>query len=232
MFRQLVDIGFKEIEVGFPSASQTDFDFVRQLIEEDLIPDDVTIQVLTQARERADPPHVRVAARRAARDRAPVQRRPRRCCGASCSAWTARGISRHRDARRAAVRATARDAQPETDWALRVFARDASRMTELDFALEICDARDATSGSRRPRSRSSSTCRRRSRSRRRTSSPTRSSGCHRHLERRDRVVLSRAPAQRSRHRRRRGRARRDGRRATASKAACSATASAPATSTS
>ena len=44
-------MGYKEIEVGFPSASQTDFDFVRQLIEDDLIPDDVTIQVLTQARE-------------------------------------------------------------------------------------------------------------------------------------------------------------------------------------
>ncbi len=51
MFEMLVRIGFKEIEVGFPSASQTDFDFVRRLIEEDLIPDDVTIQVLTQARQ-------------------------------------------------------------------------------------------------------------------------------------------------------------------------------------
>lgn len=51
MFQLLVDMGYKEIEVGFPSASQTDFDFVRQLIEENLIPDDVTIQVLTQARE-------------------------------------------------------------------------------------------------------------------------------------------------------------------------------------
>ncbi|MCT2085332.1 2-isopropylmalate synthase [Microbacterium enclense] len=51
MFDLLVKMGYKEIEVGFPSASQTDFDFVRQLIEEDLIPDDVTIQVLTQARE-------------------------------------------------------------------------------------------------------------------------------------------------------------------------------------
>ncbi len=51
MFDLLVRMGFKEIEVGFPSASQTDFDFVRTLIEEDLIPDDVTIQVLTQARE-------------------------------------------------------------------------------------------------------------------------------------------------------------------------------------
>jgi 2-isopropylmalate synthase len=51
MFELLVAMGYKEIEVGFPSASQTDFDFVRQIIEQDLIPDDVTIQVLTQARE-------------------------------------------------------------------------------------------------------------------------------------------------------------------------------------
>ena len=50
MFDLLVKCGFKEIEVGFPAASQPDFDFVRQLIEEDLIPDDVMIQVLTQAR--------------------------------------------------------------------------------------------------------------------------------------------------------------------------------------
>ncbi|GGO60306.1 2-isopropylmalate synthase [Microbacterium nanhaiense] len=51
MFDLLVKMGYKEIEVGFPSASQTDFDFVRHLIEDDAIPDDVTIQVLTQARE-------------------------------------------------------------------------------------------------------------------------------------------------------------------------------------
>ena len=51
MFQMLVKIGFKEIEVGFPSASQTDFDFVRMLIEDGHIPDDVTIQVLTQARQ-------------------------------------------------------------------------------------------------------------------------------------------------------------------------------------
>lgn len=51
MFDLLVEMGYKEIEVGFPSASQTDFDFVRSLIETDAIPDDVTIQVLTQARE-------------------------------------------------------------------------------------------------------------------------------------------------------------------------------------
>jgi 2-isopropylmalate synthase len=51
MFDLLVRMGFKEIEVGFPSASQADFDFVRSLIEQNLIPDDVTIQVLTQSRE-------------------------------------------------------------------------------------------------------------------------------------------------------------------------------------
>jgi 2-isopropylmalate synthase len=51
LFAELVAMGFKEIEVGFPSASQPDFDFVRLLIEEDLIPDDVTIQVLTQCRD-------------------------------------------------------------------------------------------------------------------------------------------------------------------------------------
>jgi 2-isopropylmalate synthase len=51
MFKLLVNMGFKEIEVAFPSASETDFNFVRRLIEDDLIPDDVTIEVLSQARE-------------------------------------------------------------------------------------------------------------------------------------------------------------------------------------
>ncbi len=51
MFELLVNMGYKEIEVGFPSASQTDFDFVRQLIDDEVIPEDVTISVLTQARE-------------------------------------------------------------------------------------------------------------------------------------------------------------------------------------
>ena len=52
MFELLVRMGYKEIEVGFPAASQTDFDFVRELVESDLIPDDVVIQVLTQARDQ------------------------------------------------------------------------------------------------------------------------------------------------------------------------------------
>ena len=51
MFKALVAMGFKEIEIGFPSASETDFQFCRYLIENELIPQDVTVQVLTQARE-------------------------------------------------------------------------------------------------------------------------------------------------------------------------------------
>ncbi|HEU5034248.1 MAG TPA: 2-isopropylmalate synthase [Mycobacteriales bacterium] len=51
MFELLVRLGYREIEVGFPAASQTDFDFIRRLVEDDMVPDDVTIQVLTQARE-------------------------------------------------------------------------------------------------------------------------------------------------------------------------------------
>ena len=51
MFKMLVDLGFKEIEIGFPAASQIEFDFLRQLVERDMIPDDVVVQVLTQCRE-------------------------------------------------------------------------------------------------------------------------------------------------------------------------------------
>ena len=82
---KLVSMGFKEIEVGFPSASQLDFDFVRQLIEEDLVPDDVWIQVIAQCRapliERTY---------ESLRGRGPVpsstSTTPPRCCSAaSCS---------------------------------------------------------------------------------------------------------------------------------------------------
>ena len=52
MFQLLVDLGFKEIEVGFPSSSQIEYDFLRLLIEENLIPDDVTVQVLTQEKKQ------------------------------------------------------------------------------------------------------------------------------------------------------------------------------------
>ena len=74
MFDLLVRMGYKEIEVGFPSASQTDFDFVRELIEDDRIPDDVRISVLTQAREDLIERSVQSLRRRAPGHRAPVQR--------------------------------------------------------------------------------------------------------------------------------------------------------------
>jgi len=88
MFELLVRMGYKEIEVGFPSASQTDFDFVRQLIEGDRIPEDVQISVLTQAREdlieRADHPPLQ-------RDSGAVPPGRLRC--------DAGGVHRHRDPR-------------------------------------------------------------------------------------------------------------------------------------
>ncbi len=73
MFKLLCQMGFKEIEVGFPAASETDFDFVRELIEQKMIPDDVTIQVLTQSRPRADRAHLRGLPRRQARHRPSLQ---------------------------------------------------------------------------------------------------------------------------------------------------------------
>ena len=74
MFDLLVAMGYKEIEVGFPSASETDFAFVRQLIERDKVPEDVTISVLTQAREDLIERTTRVAGRRAPRQHPPLQR--------------------------------------------------------------------------------------------------------------------------------------------------------------
>jgi len=53
LFQELVAIGFKHIEVGFPSASDTEFNFLRKLVDDNLIPEDVTIQVLVQAREQS-----------------------------------------------------------------------------------------------------------------------------------------------------------------------------------
>ena len=73
MFRLLVRMGYKEIEIGFPAASQTDFDFARKLIDEKLIPDDVTVQVLTQAREPIIRRTFDALAGCQARDRPPVQ---------------------------------------------------------------------------------------------------------------------------------------------------------------
>jgi 2-isopropylmalate synthase len=137
MFDELLRIGFKEIEVGFPAASQPDFDFVRALIEEDLVPEDVTLQVLTQARN--DQIERSVASLRGAR-RAVVH------LYNSTSTLQRRvvfGLDRA-GIRDIAVRGARRIAElrnsiPETEIALE-YSPESFTGTELDFALEISEA--------------------------------------------------------------------------------------------
>jgi len=137
MFDLLVRTGFKEIEVGFPAASQTDFDFVRELIEENLVPDDVTVQVLTQARaEQIDRTFEALrGARRAIvhlyNSTSTVQRRV-------VFALDERGIVDIAVRAAKQVRALA-DAQPETEWTFE-YSPESFTGTELEFAKEICDA--------------------------------------------------------------------------------------------
>jgi len=136
MFRQLVDIGFKEIEVAFPSASQTDFDFVRRLIDEDVIPDDVTIQVLTQSREeliRRTFDSLRGVKRAIVHLYNPTAPLFRRVVYGKDRA----GIV---DIATEGARLFARCAaeQPGTDWRFE-YSPETFTMTELDFALEICE---------------------------------------------------------------------------------------------
>src|SRR6202790_2078209 len=140
MFDMLVKTGFKEIEVGFPAASQTDFDFVREIIERNLVPDDLTIQVLTQARPELIPPtyeslkggrraivHVYNSTSAAQRrvvfrlDRAGIVDIPVRGTTA---------VSEH------ALR------DRGTEWVFQ-YSPESFTGTELDFAVEICDAVNA-----------------------------------------------------------------------------------------
>ncbi|MCA9576313.1 MAG: 2-isopropylmalate synthase [Polyangiales bacterium] len=137
MFQALVAMGFKEIEVGFPAASQPDFDFVRALIEEDAIPADVTIQVLTQARpELIDRTfEALVGARRAIvhlyNSTSTLQRRV--VFGLDCAGIrdiAVRGTER--------VRARA-EAMTGTEIVLE-YSPESFTGTELDYALEVCTA--------------------------------------------------------------------------------------------
>ncbi|KAB2970621.1 MAG: 2-isopropylmalate synthase [Zoogloea sp.] len=137
MFRKLVAIGFKEIEVAFPSASQTDFDFVRHLIEQGEIPDDVTIEVLSQAREhliRRTMASLR-GARRAIvhiyNATSPVFRET--VFGMSKDEVKALAVSSVRLVKELAA------SQPETEWVLQ-YSPETFTATELDFAREVCDA--------------------------------------------------------------------------------------------
>jgi 2-isopropylmalate synthase len=137
MFETLVAMGFKEIEVGFPAASQTDFDFVRALVESGRIPDDVTIQVLTQAREeliRRTMDSVRGA--RAAivhlyNSTSTLQRRV-------VFAKDRAGIVEIAVAGTRLIRELAAE-MPETDVRLE-YSPESFTGTELDFAVEICEA--------------------------------------------------------------------------------------------
>jgi len=136
-FKALVQMGFKEIEVGFPSASETDFNVVRRLIEENLIPDDVTIEVLTQAREDLIEQTVKslAGARRAivhmynptAPDfREIVYRTDKagiRKIAEQGTRWVKQYTMQH----------------PETEWVYQ-YSPEAFSSTELDFAKEVCDA--------------------------------------------------------------------------------------------
>ncbi|MGH8175370.1 MAG: 2-isopropylmalate synthase [Steroidobacter sp.] len=137
MFELLARTGFKEIEIGFPAASQTDFDFVRELIDCNLIPDDVTVQVLTQARpELIERTFESLrGARRAIvhlyNSTSTVQRRVvfglDRDGVADIAVHAARCVRDH-----AAL-------QPQTDWSFE-YSPESFTGTELDFAVEICDA--------------------------------------------------------------------------------------------
>ncbi|MHB0990932.1 MAG: 2-isopropylmalate synthase [Burkholderiales bacterium] len=137
MFKTLCKIGFKEIEVAFPSASQTDFDFVRQLIENNLIPDDVSIEVLTQAREhliRRTMESLK-GARRAIVHVYNATSRPFRemVFGLTRMQVTEMATNSVRLIRELAAE------QPETEWVLE-YSPETFSATELDFSLEICNA--------------------------------------------------------------------------------------------
>ncbi len=137
MFRQLVKMGFKEIEVGFPSASQPDFDFVRRIIEDDLIPSDVTIQVLTQCREdliRRTYESVHGAARAIIHFYNSTSTLQRRVVFGLDQA----GITQiATDA--AALCRSLESTSPSTEF-LYEYSPESFTGTELEYAVEICDA--------------------------------------------------------------------------------------------
>ncbi|KQV98488.1 2-isopropylmalate synthase [Rhizobacter sp. Root1221] len=137
MFDMLVKVGFKEIEVGFPSASQTEFDFLRMLIEGNRIPDDVTIQVLTQARE----PLIR-------RTFEALQGAPRAIVHLyNATAPVMRNVVLGLDedgvvdlaVTHAKLFKDLADAQPGTDWRFE-YSPETFSDTELPFALRVVDA--------------------------------------------------------------------------------------------
>jgi len=137
LFMLLLKTGFKEIEIGFPAASQTDFDFVRKLIDENLIPDDVTVQVLTQARE----PLIR----RTFESLRGVKRAIMHLYNSTSTVQLRvvfgldkAGIVDIAVQGARTVVECARE-QPQTDWVFQ-YSPESFTGTELDFAVDICDA--------------------------------------------------------------------------------------------
>jgi 2-isopropylmalate synthase len=137
MFDLLVRLGYKEIEVGFPSASQTDFDFIRQLVVEDLVPDDVTIQVLTQARaELIERTFESVRGARNAivhlyNSTSTLQRRV--VFGMDKDGITGLAVEGAKLCRKLA------DTVPETELRFE-YSPESYTGTELDYAVEVCNA--------------------------------------------------------------------------------------------
>lgn len=137
MFELLVDVGFKEIEIGFPAASQPDFDFVRDLVENDRIPDDVTVQVLTQARPELiqrtyeSLRGVKRAIVHVYNSTSTVQRE-------KVFRLDREGIKRIAvDGAREVMRCAAE--APETEWIFQ-YSPESFTGTEVDYAVEVCDA--------------------------------------------------------------------------------------------
>ncbi len=137
LFELLVRMGYKEIEIGFPAASQTDYDFIRKLIDEKRIPDDVTVQVLTQSREpliRRTFEALRGAKRAIVHLYNSTSTTQRRVVfgldRAGIVDIAVRGAKLIRDIARE---------HPGTDWVFE-YSPESFTGTELDFAVEICDA--------------------------------------------------------------------------------------------
>ncbi|PJI42378.1 2-isopropylmalate synthase [Ferrovibrio sp.] len=137
MFETLVKLGFKEIEVGFPAASDTDFAFVRQIIEENLVPKDVTIQVLTQCRPELITRTFEAlkGAHRAIvhfyNSTSTLQRRV-------VFGLDQAGITKIATDAAALVKELA-DKAPETDWVFQ-YSPESFTGTEIDYSIEICEA--------------------------------------------------------------------------------------------
>ena len=133
----LVKLGFKEIEVGFPAASQQDYDFVRWLIEEDQVPDDVTVQVLVQARE--------ALITRTFESLIGIPRAIVHVYNSTSTVQRERVFGLDRDGIKAIAQRGAQwlqvesDKYPNTDWTFE-YSPESFTSTEMDYAVEVCDA--------------------------------------------------------------------------------------------